>query len=170
MWFQDEARVGQRGTITRLWAEKGTRPRVVRQLQYEYTYIFGAVCPQRDLAVGLVIDEVGTDAMLAHLKQISAQVGLGKTAILILDKAAWHTTKKLNVFSNIVLLPLPSASPELNSVEQLWQQLRDRFLANRCFKNQQELIDACCDAWNAYTCETGNIKSLCSREWAHLCN
>jgi len=31
VWFQDEARVGQRGTVSRIWAQKGTRPRIVQQ-------------------------------------------------------------------------------------------------------------------------------------------
>jgi hypothetical protein len=39
VWFQDETRVGQQGSITRIWAEKGTRPRAVRQQQFEYGYI-----------------------------------------------------------------------------------------------------------------------------------
>ena len=56
VWFQDEARVGQRGTITRLWAERGTRPRALRQLQYEFAYIFGAVCPKKNKSVGLIIN------------------------------------------------------------------------------------------------------------------
>ncbi|WP_316356801.1 hypothetical protein [Candidatus Neptunichlamydia sp. REUL1] len=47
IWFQDEARVGQRGTVTRTWANKGTRPRLARQQQFEYAYIFGAICPVR---------------------------------------------------------------------------------------------------------------------------
>ncbi|VVM28110.1 Mobile element protein [uncultured Gammaproteobacteria bacterium] len=42
VWFQDETRIGQQGSITRIWAEKGTRPRAVRQQQFEYGYIFGA--------------------------------------------------------------------------------------------------------------------------------
>jgi hypothetical protein len=33
VWFQDETRIGQQGSITRIWAEKGTRPRAVRQQQ-----------------------------------------------------------------------------------------------------------------------------------------
>ncbi len=36
IWFQDEARVGQKGTTTRLWAIKGTRQRAIRQEQYVY--------------------------------------------------------------------------------------------------------------------------------------
>lgn len=168
VWFQDEARVGQHGTITRLWAEKGTRPRAIRQLQYEFSYIFGAVCPARDKAVGLVINEVGIEAMEAHLRMISEQVEPGKIAIIILDRASWHKSKKLNCFSNIRLLPLPAASPELNPVEQLWQHLRDRFLANRVFKNATEIVDACCDAWNAFIGVPDAISSLCTRNWAIL--
>lgn len=55
VWFQDETRVGQQGSITRMWAEKGSRPRAVRQQQFEYAYIFGATCPARDKALGLVL-------------------------------------------------------------------------------------------------------------------
>ena len=36
VWFQDEARFGQQNTTTRLWAVKGTRPRAVKQQQFEY--------------------------------------------------------------------------------------------------------------------------------------
>ena len=35
-WFQDEARIEQQNTTTRLWASKGSRPRAVRQQQFEY--------------------------------------------------------------------------------------------------------------------------------------
>jgi hypothetical protein len=35
VWFQDEARFGQQNTTTRIWATKGTRPRAVRQQQFE---------------------------------------------------------------------------------------------------------------------------------------
>lgn len=119
IWFQDEARVGQRGTVTRTWARKGTRPRLVRQQQFEYVYIFGAVCPARDEAVGLVMPAVNTGAMLLHLEHISMKILEGRHAVVVLDKAAWHTTKRLKRFSNISLLPLPPTSPELNPTEQV---------------------------------------------------
>jgi hypothetical protein len=35
-WFQNEARIGQRNTTTRLLATKGSRLRAVRQQQFEY--------------------------------------------------------------------------------------------------------------------------------------
>ena len=67
IWFQDEARVGQQGTTTRVWARRGTRPRAVRDTRYEWAYIFGAVCPQRGVGAGLVLPRANTAAMNLHL-------------------------------------------------------------------------------------------------------
>ena len=136
-------RIGQRGTQTRLWARKGTRPRVVRQQQSESAYIFGAVCPQHGSAVGLVMPQANTEAMAHHLQALSEAVPAGRHAVLVLDRAGWHTTPKLPQFPNVSLLPLPAGSPELNPAEQVWQQLRDRHLANRCYDGYEQIVDAC---------------------------
>ena len=55
IWFQDEARFGQQNTTTRLWAEKGSRPRVVKQQQFLNAYLFGAVCPGNGKTEALVL-------------------------------------------------------------------------------------------------------------------
>ena len=55
LWFQDETRIGQQGSTSRMWAKKGTRPRALKQQQFTYTYIYGAVCPSTEQAVGLVM-------------------------------------------------------------------------------------------------------------------
>lgn len=166
VWFQDEARVGQQGTLTRVWARKGTRPRVVRQRQYESAYLFGAVCPNRDEAVGLILPSVNLKAMQLHLQALSAEVPVGRHAVVVLDKAPWHTSQKLKGFANLSLLPLPAASPELNPTEQVWQCLRDRDLANRCFEDYDQIVEACTEAWNKFIRTVGAVKRLCSRQWA----
>ncbi len=74
IWFQDEARVGQQGTLTRLWARCGTRPRVVRDTRYEWAYLFGAVCPARAVGAALVMPYANTEAMNLHLQEIAAAV------------------------------------------------------------------------------------------------
>ena len=81
IWFQDEMRIGQRGTQTRLWARKGTRPRVVRQQQSESAYLFGAVCPQCDAAVGLVLPYANTQTMALHLEAVSQAVPPGQAGM-----------------------------------------------------------------------------------------
>jgi transposase len=168
IWFQDEMRVGQRGTQTRLWARKGTRPRVVRQQQSDSAYIFGAFCPAQDCAAGVVLPHANTEAMGHQLQAVSDAVPTGRHAVVVLDRAGWHTTPNLPQLANVSLLPLPTGSPELNPAEQVWQQLRDRHLANRCFESYDQIVDACCDAWNTFTTIPGAIRSLCSRSWANL--
>jgi transposase len=88
--------------------------------------------------------------------------------VIVLDKAAWHTTKRLKKFSNISLLPLPPASPELNPTEQVWQVLRNEHLANRCYEDYNDIVDACYDAWNVFVDTPSRVKNLCSRSWANL--
>lgn len=56
----------------------------------------------------------------------------------------------------------------LNPAEQIWQHLRDRHLTNRCFDSYEQIVNACCDAWNAFTIIPGAIRSLRSRFWANL--
>lgn len=147
---------------------KGSRPRLTRQQQFEYAYLFGAVCPARDEAVGLVMPFVNTEAMLIHLKHISAKIPPGRHALIILDKATWHTTKKLKKFSNITLMSLPTGSPELNPTEQVWKALRDEWLSNRSFDGYEDIIQSCCEAWNLFTDMPNRVKYLCSRSWAKL--
>ena len=163
-------RIGQRGTQTCLWARKGTRPRVVRQQQSESAYIFGAVCPQCDAAVSVVLPYANTQTITLNLEAVSQAVPPGRHAVLVLvlDQAGWHTTPKLPQLPNISLLSLPAGSPELNPAEQVWQQLRGRSWANRCYDNYEGIVDACCEAWNKFTQIPGRIRSLCTRNWANL--
>ena len=117
IWFQDEARVGQQGTLTRIWAERGTRPRAPRDTRYIWSYIFGAVCPERAEAAALIMPHADTQAMSAHLAEIAKTVASGAHALLILDGAGWHGSAELEVPDNITLLKLPPYSPELNPME-----------------------------------------------------
>ena len=137
--------------MTRIWALKGSRPRIVRQQQSLSVYLFGAVCPATDQAVGLVLPYANKEMMAHHLTQISLAVPKGRHAVLVVDQATFHKTDKLICPDNISLLFLPPYAPELNPVENLWAQLRHGWLANRCFEGYDAIVEACCEAWNAYT-------------------
>jgi len=168
VWWQDESRIGQQGSLSRVWAMKGRRPKVVRQKQFLSTYIFGAVCPDRDIGCALVLLEVNTGMMQIHLDQIAEHIQNGHHGIVLMDRASWHTTEALIIPSNISLMPLPPYSPELNPVEQIWQQLRRIKLSNTTFSDYEDIVDACCNAWNCFCDGEGNIQKLCSRSWAQV--
>ena len=166
VWFQDEARVGQQGTLTRVWARLGTRPRALRDTRYEWAYLFGAACPGRGVAAGLVLPHVNTEAMNLHLAEIASAVAPGAHAVLVLDGAGWHGGKDLVVPNNITLITLPPYSPELTPVENVWQYLRANKLANTVFDSYDKILDQCAAAWNFFANEPAAITSIMSRDWA----
>ena len=105
--------------------------------------------------------------MQAHLREISRMVAPGAHAVLLLDRAGWHTTGELKLPKNITLLFLPSRAPELNPVENIWQFLRQTYLSNRVFETYTDILEAACEAWNRLTAEPWRIMSIGLRDWAH---
>jgi transposase len=166
VWFQDEARIGQKNGLVYQWARKGSRPRQPKDQRYANAYLFGAVCPARDKGAAIVMPYANTGAMQAHLDEISRHVAPGAHALILLDKAGWHTTRKLRAPANLSLLHLPPRSPELNPTENIWQYLRQTWLSNRVFKSYEHIRDVSCEVWNKLTAETGRISSIATRQWA----
>jgi len=71
LWWQDEARIGQQGSLTYVWAERGSRPRAPRDQRYKWAYLFGAIRPARDIGAALVLPHANTDAMNLHLTEVA---------------------------------------------------------------------------------------------------
>ncbi len=166
MWFQDEARIGQKNGRTRIWASKGTRPRLPADQRYKSAYLFGAVCPQRDTGAALMLPFANTDTMNLHLKAISRHVRPKAHAVVLLDRAPWHTAGELDIPNNLTLILLPARSPELNPVENVWQYLRQNWLSNRVFEDYDAILKAGCDAWNRLLAEPTAIREITTRKWA----
>ena len=118
LWWQDEARVGQKNGITRRWARRGTRPSAPKDQRTASAYIYGAICPAEGKGAALVLPRCNTQGMTLHLAEISAAIAPGAHAILLLDQAGWHGSEALVVPANITLLLLPSKCPELNHVHR----------------------------------------------------
>ena len=179
IWFQDEARVGRKNGQVHQWAAKGTRPRQAADQRHENAHIFGAVCPAFDKGAALVMPHANTEAMQKHLEEISAAIAAKAHGVVIMDRAGRHKSGVLNIPENLSIrfrgkpstarfsFPsnLPPCSPELNPVENIRQFLRQTYLSNRVFENRAAIVDACCDAWNRLTAETGRIKSIATRNW-----
>ena len=168
IWFQDEARMGQKNGIVRQWARRGTRPRQPADQRYKSAYLFGAICPARGTGAALALPFADTEAMQFHLDEISRHVARGAHAVLLLDRAGWHTTAKLKIPNNITPILLPSRAPELNPVENVWQYLRANWLSNRVFADYDAIIDAACEAWRNLLAQPDTITSIGMRDWAHV--
>ena len=106
------------------------------------------------------------EAMQLHLGEISRRVAREAHAVVLMDRAGWHTTAKLAVPDNLTIILLPSRSPELNPVENVWQYLRQNWLSNRVFDTHDDILDAGCDAWNQLIAQPETIMSIGMRDWA----
>ena len=68
----------------------------------------------------------------------------------------------------MTLIFLPSRSPELNPVENIWQYLRANWLSNRVFESYDAIIDAACEAWQNLIARPDTITSIGMRQWAYV--
>ncbi len=103
--------------------------------------------------------------MQRHLDETSQHVARNAHAVLLLDRAGWHTTGNLIWPKNITPILLPSRSPELNPFEQVWQYLRANYLSNRVFDDYNAIIDAACEAWRNLLAQPHTITSIGMRTW-----
>jgi hypothetical protein len=165
VWFQDEARIGNKGRVCYRWWQKGERAPGVRQQGFRWTYIFSAIQPLTGDDVTLVLPSVGTDTMQLFLDHFASQLADNVHAVMVVDGAGWHDHRALGVPANVTLVTLPAYSPELNPVERVWLYLREKGLSMRVLDSVEAIIEACCKAWNRLVAETGRIASLVQYPW-----
>lgn len=169
IWFQDEARVGQKGTHAYIWSPVGCRPLMVRDNRHDSAYIFGAICPARGVGAAMIMPAANAEAMSEHLKELSTRVTASSIAVVICDGAGWHQRgKELIVPDNIRLLSLPPYSPELNPMENVWDYLRQNKLCAQVWDTYDDILEACANAWNFLIDDPDRIRSIGARDWASV--
>ena len=161
-YFQDEARFGQKGTITRVWARRGSRPRAVRQTGFSSLYVLAAVCAATGAMSALIMPELNTAVVNLFLEQFSRELPVGVHAVLIWDGAGFHTGEGLVVPANVSLIQLPPYAPELNPVENLWHYLRAHHWSNRPDRDYDALQAEAVRSLDIVREDTETIKTVCN--------
>ena len=64
--------------------------------------------------------------------------------IMLVDGAGWHFSKNLDVPENIKLIKQPSHSPELNPVEHIWEEIREKHFHNKAMHSLDEVETRLC--------------------------
>ena len=113
----------------------------------------------------MIAPHLNTDVMNLFFEQFSRHLSPNEHAVMILDRAGYHHSKRLEIAENMTLLYLPPYSPELNPVEQLWHYLRDHYWSNRCFPQYRDLEEAAIDGWNKTCNITERVKSVCGVDY-----
>ena len=160
--FQDEAGFGRINKPKYCWCKKGMRPSVPCHHIREYRYTYGAVEPRTGEAFFLIMPYCNTDCMNVFLKQLSDSYPKDKI-VLVCDGAAWHKSKGLSIPHNIRLVFIPPYTPEMNSIEQIWIEIRTQGFRNEIFASLDKVVDRLCETIQNLTKDT--IKSITGRNW-----
>lgn len=160
--FQDEAGFGRINKPKYCWCKKGIRPTVPCHHIREYRYVYGAVEPATGESSFFICPSCDTECMNIFLENLSKQFP-DDHILLICDGARWHDSKTMIVPNNIEILHIPPYTPEMNPIEQIWEELREKGFRNECFSSLDQVVDRLCLIIQNLSPDT--IMSITGRAW-----
>jgi len=161
--FEDEASFGRITEPAHCWAPPKNRPAVPFQRVRQYKTAYGAVSPVDGESIFLVLEKSNSENMNIFLQALSEKFP-NDEILLCLDRASWHTSKKLlKIPKNIVFFHLPPRTPEMNPIEQIWKEIRKRGFKNKLIDSIQKVIEIFNEVVRDLSRET--IISITLREW-----
>lgn len=162
--FQDEARFGRISDTRYCWCPKPFRPMVQAMVTQEYTYAYAAVSVADGGLDTLILPHVNGDCMQIFLDEVAARHPDDRI-VMVLDGAGWHQSHELLPATNLRLLKLPPYSPELNPVEHLWDELREKSFHNRVFDSIDALENHLEVALSEMENDTERVRSIVAWPW-----
>ncbi len=125
----------------------------------EYTYVYAAVAPAEGKMTSLILPTANTAMMQLFLEHVS-QTFVEYFIVMQVDRAGWHSAKALMVPENIRLIAQTAYSPELNPVEHVWEELREKQLPNLALATLDEVVDRVCDGLKQLEANPEYLRSM----------
>jgi transposase len=138
LMFQDEARFGRISASKACWCPSPHRPVCRTMVCQDYVYAYGAVSLPGGQWDSLLLPCLDSACTQVFLDEIASRYP-ENNILMVVDGAGWHRSNSLKLPSNLKFLPLPAYSPELNSVENIWDELREKFFSNLVFDSHDSL-------------------------------
>ena len=173
--FQDEVHFQAQTTITRVWAEKGSAPKVMSKPGRDHASYSGFVIPETGELVVTQPEVFNYETVIQSLRDFleAKPCPEGKKYCVIMDNAPWHKkairliwTEAYEEYADIreklEYLSLPPYSPDLNPIEQIWRKNRREKTHNRYFSSLMKLIGTLGDYFAQFFMPNDQLRSLCS--------
>ena len=158
VFAQDETRLGLLPVVRRRITARGVQPVATVTYQFDNFYLYGAVEPTTGASFFLELPYLNSRAFQRWLDDFAATFP-DSLNMLVLDNGAGHKAKAIRWPANVVPVFLPPYSPELNPIERLWRDLKDK-LADVPAKTLAALSDTMCAIIQHYSSAT--LQSLTS--------
>lgn len=162
--FQDEGRFGRISDPRRCWVSLGLRPDVPTQVVREYPYAFAAVSPHDGTRDSLILPEVNACMMSMFLGEVATRHP-DDLILMLMDQAGWHKAKELKIPQNMRLVCLPAYSPQCNPVEHLWDEIREKWFANKVFDSMVAVEDILMDALVTPENDEKKVAGIAGFDW-----
>lgn len=162
--FQDEARFGRINKPRKCWAPAKVRPIVKSQIIRQYTYSYGAFSPKDGVCDLLILPFMTINAMNIFLEELSIR-HKNEFILLICDNATNHSIRGTKIHENIIILHIPSCSPELNPSENIWDDMREKFFGNYAFNSMDSVEEKLIEASLFYENNPETVKSIAGWDW-----
>jgi transposase len=162
--FQDEARFGRISEGAKCWALPGNRPLIGAQIVRQYTYAYAALSPFDGVMDSFILPDMYTDTLSIFLAKVSER-HKKEFIVMVLDGAPCHRSGTLAVPANLRLVEQPSYSPELNPVEHLWEEIQEKWFANKTFNTMHAVIKKLVTSLRTLEQSPQQIQSLAGFSW-----
>lgn len=162
IWYGDECGVQGDSRPRRIWAKKGSRPRINFKGTHIKENVVGAVRVSDGRFVSLIMPEMNTRIFQMFLDEMQMRVG-DKRVVMIVDNATWHKTKALK-WGKIEPMYLPPYSPDLNPIERIWLDLKEKYFSTFTAQDWMELQGRLVVALRYYIFNPIICKSICNRK------
>ena len=129
-------------TLTRVWSPIGQTPVIAVHPQRENVHFYGALNLGDGREIAFSASET-TSEMTANFLMILLML-YPQPILLLLDRAPWHygeVTTLIGQTDRLQVIYFPTACPELNPQEHVWERARDAISHNHTYRQFQPLID-----------------------------
>ena len=107
----------------------------------------------------LIFPRADTALMNLFLAQV-AHDGADSLSVMQVDQAGWQRATDLQVPEKRRLIFPPTSRPQVNPVEHVWEELREKYLHNRVFASLDALIEGLCQALTELTEDKQRLRSM----------
>lgn len=117
--------------VRKVWALKGSRPRVITTGSHKKIFEFGSVCLDGS-TLFRSYESMNSSVFISYLNTLKRKY---RKFVLFYDGAPWHTSQDVERYlrrhkRTIIPVRFPTCSPELNPAEECWDQGKDDILGS----------------------------------------
>ncbi len=165
--FQDESPFYFSPEPHRIWALKGSRPKLPVHGGRKRLNVIGAIDPILDEGFFQYIKNLDAANFGQFLRRILAQYPPNVKIYMILDNARPHHAKLLRNWleknkNRLELMFLPTYCPDLNPIEGIWQDVKREVVYNHFFAKFEEFQDALTQKLQQKSVSKGAIVKQCN--------